>query len=327
MKKILILGAGTWGLSLAKVLADNNIVTVWSALENEITNLKKDKKIKNISGVVLPDNITFTTDISLCTESDFIIIAVPSLYVRSTIEKAKPFIKDQIIVNVAKGIEPHTLMTMTDIILDELGEANVVALSGPTHAEEVAINLPTTIVAAASDLNIANEVVALFKNTCMRVYTNSDVKGVEICGALKNIIALSAGISDGIGYGDNIKAAIMTRGIAEIRRLGLALGCNDATFSGLAGIGDLIVTASSKHSRNNNCGNLIGKGYSVKDAISEVGMVVEGINALPAAVTLSKKYNIDMPITLAVNEIVINGADVKETVKALLDRPNKEETK
>ena len=258
--------------------------------------------------------------------------AVPSVFVRSTTAKARPYIREgQIIVDVAKGMEPGTLYTMTEVIADELKKENgpkdvkLVALSGPTHAEEVALDLPTTIVSACEDEAAAELVQEIFSNTCMRVYTNPDVKGVELSGALKNVIALGVGISTGLGYGDNARAALITRGIAEIARLGVAMGCNIHTFAGLAGIGDLIVTATSMHSRNNRAGILIGKGESPEQAVKEVGMVVEGINALPAAMELAEKYQVEMPIVQTVNAIVKEGMSAGEALRSLMSRDRKNE--
>lgn len=325
MKNIVILGAGTWGIALAKTLAlAGNKVTVWSALKNEVEQLNNSYKHTKLPGIDIPRSVVFTDDLEALKRCEYIIVAVPSVYVRSTVVKICPYISGQIIISVAKGIEKDTLMTMTEVIENELGKVNVVALSGPTHAEEVALEMPTTIVAAASDLSIANKVVSLFEDTCLRVYTNIDIRGVELCGALKNIIALASGIASGLGYGDNIKAALITRGISEIRRLGIEMGCLEQTFSGLAGIGDLIVTSTSIHSRNFKCGYLIGQGYTVDDAINKVGMVVEGINALPAAISLSALHNVEMPITSAMNSIVA-GVNVNSVVKSLLLRPKKEE--
>jgi glycerol-3-phosphate dehydrogenase (NAD(P)+) len=279
--------------------------------------------------MVIPPEILFTKDMeSVCTGKDILLFAVPSPFVRSTAQKAAPYIRGgQIIVDVAKGIEERTLLTMTQIIAQELKDDSVklVALSGPTHAEEVARDLPTTIVSACEDEDAAKAVQDIFFNTCMRVYTNGDVLGVELCGAMKNIIALAAGISTGLGYGDNAKAALITRGIAEIARLGEAMGCNPQTFGGLAGIGDLIVTATSIHSRNNRCGMLLGKGVAPDEAVKQVGMVVEGINALPAAMRLAEKYRIEMPIVEAVNAIVNLGAAPMDTVKMLMGRDKKPE--
>ena len=329
MSNIGILGAGTWGIALARMLAnDNHNVTVWSAIPSEIDELNKTHIHKNLPGVDIPVSINFTKDIQVvCFNKEVILFAVPSTFVRSIANKVKPYIKeDQIIVDVAKGIEAETLKTMSQVIHDELGDnAKIVALSGPTHAEEVAKDIPTMIVSACEDLDTAEKIQDIFMNTCMRVYTNVDVLGVELCGALKNIIALASGICSGLGYGDNTCAALITRGMAEITRLGKKMGCMEQTFSGLAGIGDLIVTATSKHSRNNKCGYLIGQGMLPQEAIKEVGMVVEGINALPAAMRLQKLYHVDMPIVNAVNEVINNSANPKDTVKSLMERDKRSE--
>ena len=330
MKQIGVLGAGTWGMALARMLCiSGHDVTVWSAISREVDEFSATRRHPNLPGMVIPDAIRFTKDMQqVCTGKDILLFAVPSPFVRSTARSAAPYIRDgQIIVDVAKGIEASTLLTMTGIIADELKNDNVklVALSGPTHAEEVAKDMPTTIVSACEDQQTADLVQDVFWGTCMRVYTNNDVLGVELCGAMKNIIALAAGISTGLGCGDNTKAAIITRGIAEIARLGTAMGCCEQTFGGLAGIGDLIVTATSVHSRNNRCGMMLGQGVKSEEAIRRVGMVVEGINALPAAMALAEKYGVEMPIVEAVNDIVHNGADPKDTVRQLMGRDKKPE--
>jgi glycerol-3-phosphate dehydrogenase (NAD(P)+) len=334
MKKIAVLGAGTWGVALARMLANtNNEVTVWSAVAKEIEFLSQNHKHPNLPNSVIPNTIEYTLDIeSACKDKDIIIFAVASIYVRSTAKTVAKYINDsQIVIDVAKGIEDNSLLMMTQVIEQEFKNYNqhnktsIVALSGPTHAEEVALDLPTTIVSASNDINAAQIVQDVFTNTCMRVYTNEDVKGVELCGALKNIIALASGISSGLGYGDNATAAIITRGIAEISRLGLAMGCNLQTFLGLAGIGDLIVTATSKHSRNNKAGRLIGSGVSPKEAIKQVGLVVEGVNALPAAKELAKKYNVDMPIVFMVDAVINETVSPTVAVDKLMAREKKSE--
>lgn len=329
MASIGILGAGTWGIALARMLTNcGHQVTVWSALPDEIDSLASTRIQKNLPDMVIPEETVFTKKIEeACVSKDIVLFAVPSVFVRTTARSAKPFLPEgQIIVDVAKGIEPDTLFTMTQVIENEVGKPlHAVALSGPTHAEEVARDLPTTIVSACRDLSIAEKVQDVFMNSCLRVYTNPDVLGVELCGAVKNIIALAAGVSAGLGYGDNTKAALITRGMAEITRLGLSMGCREQTFSGLAGIGDLVVTATSRHSRNNRCGELLGKGVPARDAIREVGMVVEGINAIPATLQLARKYHVSMPITEAVNEIVNNGKDPKDTVAMLMGRKKQSE--
>lgn len=328
--KIGVLGAGTWGVALARMLSlASHEVTVWSAIEQEIDELSATRKHKNLPDVELPESISYTKEIQdVCTQKDILLLAVPSPFVRATARKIAPFISDgQIIADVAKGIEEETLYTMTEIIADELRNPNIrlVALSGPTHAEEVVKDLPTTIVSASKDAEAARFVQQVFTTPCMRVYTNDDVLGVEICGALKNIIALASGIALGFGCGDNTKAALITRGIAEISRLGLAMGCREQTFGGLAGIGDLIVTATSLHSRNLRCGMLLGQGVSAKEATQRVGMVVEGLNALPAALSLSKKYNVEMPIIDTVDAVVSGKVAVADAIRALMSRDLKSE--
>lgn len=325
MKKIGVLGAGTWGMALARMLCvSGHNVSVWSALKNEVEEFATTRRHPNLPGMEIPAEIAFTGDIAeICKDKDILLFAVPSPFVRATARSAAPYIPDgQIIVDVAKGIEASTLMTMTQIIADELKNPTVklVALSGPTHAEEVARDLPTTIVSACEDLTVAEFVQDVFFNTCMRVYTNEDVLGVELSGAMKNIIALASGIAVGLGYGDNTKAALMTRGIAEIARLGGAMGCNPQTFLGLAGIGDLIVTATSVHSRNNRCGMLLGQGVKPQDAIKQVGMVVEGVNALPAAMRLAQQYGVELPIMATVNDVVNGAITPDQAVSYLMSR-------
>ena len=333
-----VLGAGTWGIALARHLSLNgHDVCVWSALEQEIDELGFTRKHKNLPGMEIPQEIRFEKSLEKTltentgAERRVIVFAVPSIFVRNTAKSAAPFLKDSdIVVDVAKGIEEGTLLTMTGIIKDELEKAGtvvggVVALSGPTHAEEVARDIPTTIVSASKDEASAIAVQEVFSGRCMRVYTNDDVLGVELCGAVKNIIALACGISTGLGYGDNTKAAIMTRGMAEIVRLGTAMGASEKTFYGLAGMGDLIVTATSVHSRNNRCGMLIGQGHSLEEAKSMVGMVVEGINALPAVMELAAKYEVEMPIIEVIGDVVFNGADPHASVDRLMGRVQKAE--
>lgn len=329
MSTIGILGAGTWGIALARMLNNcGHNVTVWSAISNEIDILEKTRKHNNLPGMIIPEAIIFTTDIQdVCCGKELLLFAVSSLYVRSTAKAAAHFIvQNQIIVDVAKGLEPDTSYTMTQVIRDEMRTpVSLVALSGPTHAEEVAKDIPTTIVSACEDMNVAMRVQDIFMNSCLRVYTNPDVEGVELCGAVKNIIALAAGIATGLGCGDNTKAALITRGMAEITRLGKAMGCYEQTFSGLAGIGDLIVTATSQHSRNNRCGELIGKGMSIQTAIESIGMVVEGINAIPGTLQLAHKYKVSMPISEAVNEVINRGLPPREMMNILMNREKRSE--
>ena len=331
---ITVLGSGTWGIALAKVLSQNgNNVIVWSKFPEETDKLSRTRTAQNLPGIRIPDGIRFTSDPEEAIEkTDFIINAVPSVYVRPTVSVFSKVIKgNSVWINASKGLESDTLMTLTEVIEDEMGKNGAVkpgtiALSGPTHAEEVAQDMPTLIVAAGDDTRLTSMVQSLFEGSCIRPYTNLDKRGVQICGALKNVEALAVGIARGLGYGDNTRAAMITRGMEEIRRLGLEMGCNERTFFGLAGIGDLIVTATSNHSRNNRAGMLIGQGRTPQQALQEVGMVVEGVNALPAAIRLCEKYNMDMPLIRAVQEVVLNGADPREIVTDLMGRKFKQES-
>ena len=327
-KRIVILGAGTWGVALSRTFSRNgHDVTVWSKFLQEIEQLNRTRTHPNLPGMVIPDTVSFTNDLSVCADCDALLFAVPSVFVRETAERVLPFLSDhQLIIDVAKGIEADTLLTMTQIIGSVLQEKHprLVALSGPTHAEEVALDMPTSIVAAGHQAD-ATLVQDLLMNTCMRTYTNRDVLGVELCGALKNIVALASGISAGLGYGDNSRAALITRGMVEITRLGVAMGCLEQTFYGLAGIGDLIVTATSQHSRNNRCGLLIGQGMTPADAVRQVGMVVEGVNAIPAAVQLSQRYGVEMPIIAGMDAIINRGVAPADIALALMTRQKKPE--
>ncbi len=331
MEKIAILGAGTWGTALAKTLHQNgNRITLWSALASEVETLSMTRTHPNLPGMRLPDGVDLTTDLEKAISgADILVFAVASPYIRTTAKNAAPFITEgQIIVDVAKGLEAATHMTLTEVIADEVQRPHIplVSLSGPTHAEEVANDMPTAIVAASADLSTAKRIQAAFSGDVLRVYTNMDIKGVEICGALKNIIALAVGISDGLGYGDNAKAALITRGMAEITRLGTKLGGRQRTFESLAGIGDLIVTCTSRHSRNNRAGNLIGQGKTAEEAVKEVGMVVEGIHALPAAMELSAQYGVEMPLCAMVSEILRGNVAASDALRLLMARELKTET-
>jgi len=332
MTKIAVFGAGTWGIALARLLAVNGRdVTVWSAIPTELKSLSTTHRHPNLPGMELPSSMHYTADIAeACTGKDILLFAVPSPFVRATAKKAAPYIPDgQLIVEVAKGIEDKTLMTMSEIIEDELARqkrtARVVALSGPTHAEEVARDMPTLIVAASEEEEAAKAVQKAFSTPTFRVYANTDRRGTELGGAVKNVIALAVGIALGLGYGDNAKAALITRGNAELARLGAAMGCKAETFSGLSGMGDLIVTCTSMHSRNLHAGMLLGRGKTAEEAKAEVGQVVEGINALPAACRLAKKYKVDMPIVQSVDAILNGRLAASNALAALMCRDLKRE--
>lgn len=308
MAEIGMIGAGSWGTALTWLLTNNgHHVTVWSALDAEIEMLKKDREQKSkLPGVILSEDTRFTTDLKAAVEGkDLLVLAVPSPFTRSTAARLKDVVEDgQIIVNVAKGIEENTLMTLSQIIEEEVPQAEVAVLSGPSHAEEVGKGLPTVIVAGAKHKETAEYIQNIFMNEVFRVYASPDVLGIEIGAALKNVVALAAGIADGLGYGDNTKAALITRGITEIARLGIKMGGHFETFCGLSGIGDLIVTCASMHSRNRRAGILIGKGYTMEEAMDEVKMVVEGVYSAKAAMTLAEKYEVQLPIIEQVNEVL-----------------------
>jgi len=328
--RISVLGAGTWGTALAILLSNNgHEVTLWSKLQREIDSLRSDRtKIPNLPGSVLPDNIQLTYELQeALIEPDIIVFAVASPYTRETAHAVYEYVKPgQIIVNVGKGIEEKTLYTLTEIISDEIPDADVAVLSGPSHAEEVSRLIPTTCVVGAKTLQTAKIIQDAFMSESFRVYTSPDVVGIELGGSLKNVIALAAGMADGLGFGDNTKAALMTRGIAEISRLGVKMGGRIETFSGLSGIGDLIVTCSSIHSRNRNAGYYIGQGMSVKDAMEKVAQVVEGVYSAKAALALARKYEVNMPIVEQVNHILFDDKSVKAAVADLLLRDKTHES-
>ena len=326
MAKIGVIGSGTWGTAIAVLLNNNgHKVDLWSAIPAEIEEMKETLKHKNLPEVTLPETICYTTDLEAAMEDkDILVLSVPSVFVRGTAKRMKEFCKEgQIIVDVAKGIEENTLMTMTQIIKDEIPQCEPVALSGPSHAEEVSRGLLTTCVAGSHKKEIAEYVQSVFMSPAFRVYTSPDVLGIEIGAALKNVIALAAGIADGYGCGDNTKAALITRGIAEISRLGTAMGGKSQTFSGLTGIGDLIVTCASMHSRNRRAGILIGKGYTMDEAMTEVQMVVEGVYSAKAALALAKKYDVPMPIVEQVNAVLFENKPAKDAVAELMLRDKK----
>lgn len=323
MEKIGVIGSGTWGTAIAVLLNNNgHQVDLWSAIPSEIEEMERTHKHKNLPEVTLPDSIRFTADLKTAMEGkDLLVLAVPSVYVRSTAKRMQEFCPEgQIIVDVAKGIEEDTLSTMTTIIKEEIPQCEPAALSGPSHAEEVSRGLPTTCVAGSHKKAVAEYIQSVFMSPVFRVYTSPDVLGIEVGAALKNVVALAAGIADGLGYGDNTKAALITRGIAEIARLGTAMGGKFQTFTGLTGIGDLIVTCASMHSRNRRAGILIGKGYTMEEAMKEVQMVVEGVYSAKAALALSKKYDVPMPIVEEVNQVLFEGKSAKEAVTDLMMR-------
>lgn len=329
MKKVSVIGAGSWGSALAVLLANNgNEVTLWSHDKQEVDMLMKEREQKDkLPGVKLPDNVKVSGDLEeTLSGKDVIVMAVPSPVVRSMAERMAPFIKEgQVIVNVAKGIEDETFKTLTEIIEEEIPGAVVCVLSGPSHAEEVGRKLPTTCVVGAKKESVAVMLQDLFMNEVFRVYTSPDIMGIELGGALKNVIALAAGVTDGLGYGDNTKAALMTRGIAELTRLGVALGGQIETFTGLTGIGDLIVTCTSVHSRNRKAGLLMGQGYSPKEAMDEVKMVVEGVYSAKTALGLAKRKHVNVPIIEEVNRVLFEEKDPREAVADLLLRERKKE--
>ncbi len=322
--KISVIGAGTWGTALTILLANKgHEVRLWSKVSSEIEKLKQDRtQVTNLPGAVLPDSVELITDVNRATaDNDLMVFAVASPYVRKTAHELSDYIKDnQVIVNVAKGIEEGSLMTLSEVIKQELPQADIAVLSGPSHAEEVSRGIPTTCVIGAEKKETANMIQDTFMTENFRVYTSPDIIGIELGASLKNVIALAAGMADGLGFGDNTKAALMTRGIAEIGRLGIKMGGKLETFSGLSGVGDLFVTCMSKHSRNRNAGYLIGKGSTVREAMDEVKQVVEGVHSAKAALALAKKYNVSMPIVEQVNEILFEDKPVKIAVTDLLLR-------
>ncbi|WP_394923950.1 NAD(P)H-dependent glycerol-3-phosphate dehydrogenase [uncultured Robinsoniella sp.] len=327
MVKIGVIGAGSWGTALAVLLHKNgHEVTIWSIIKEEVEMLREKRQHESkLPGVVIPNDITITNDLKeSMSEKDILVLAVPSPFTRSTCKMMKEYITPgQIVMNVAKGIEENTLFTLTDIMEEELPGIDAAVLSGPSHAEEVGRGLPTTCVVGAHSKKTAEYLQNIFISPVFRVYTSPDMLGIELGGALKNVIALAAGTADGLGYGDNTKAALITRGIAEISRLGMKMGGKPETFFGLTGIGDLIVTCASVHSRNRKAGYLIGKGYTMQEAMDEVKMVVEGVYSAKAAMGLAKKYDIELPIIEQVNKVLFEGKNAAEAVNELMQRDKK----
>lgn len=327
--KIAVIGSGSWGCAAAILLANKGYdVYLWSWQQAETDRLNSDRENKEVlPGKHFPDNIICSHDMDFCVEgADLIVTVVPSIATRSTAKQlAKCVLKGQIIVNLSKGLEDGTLLTLSQVYREEISDAKIAVMSGPSHAEEVSIGLPTVNVAASPDGEAARYIQKIFTSENFRVYTSSDILGVELGGAIKNVIALCSGISDGIGYGDNTRAALITRGIAEISRLGVAMGAKAETFAGLSGIGDLIVTCTSMHSRNHRAGILLGKGHTLAETLSEVQMVVEGVNTARAAYELSKKYNVSMPIVEQAYKILFENKNAKDAVCELMSRNPKAE--
>lgn len=329
MGKVSVLGAGTWGTALAILLANKGIdVTIWTKIEKEAKALEENRKdVKNLPGAQLPEQVKITLDLEeACKDKEVIVMAVASPYVRATAHSASPYIKkDQIIVNVSKGIEDGTLYTLSEVLKDEIPQGDIAVLSGPSHAEEVSRGIPTTIVVGAQTQHTAKIIQDIFMTDVFRVYISPDIIGIELGASLKNVIALAAGIVDGLGFGDNTKAALMTRGITEISRLGITMGGKLETFAGLSGIGDLFVTCTSIHSRNWKAGNLMGQGKTMDEAMKEVNQVVEGVNSAKAALALAKKYNVEMPIVEQINRVLFEGKTTKDAVTDLLMRDRRME--
>lgn len=329
MSNIGIIGAGAWGIAIAKLLENNgHKLTIFSAITSEIDMLKEFNELTDkLPGTILSQETKYTTDIEEAVkDKDILVLAVASPYTKKTSALMAPFIKDgQIIVNVSKGIDDESLMTLSEVIESQIPNANVCVMSGPSHAEEVAKGLPTTIVVGSKNKDSALLLQEVFMSDVFRVYISSDVKSIELGAALKNVVALAAGIADGLGYGDNTKAALITRGIAEITRLGIVMGGRIETFYGLTGIGDLIVTCASVHSRNRRAGILIGQGMSYEEATKEVKQVVEGVYAARAGLALAKKYNVNVPIIEEVNKILFENANPADAVKELMERERKVE--
>jgi glycerol-3-phosphate dehydrogenase (NAD(P)+) len=327
MKNIAIIGSGTWGVALAIHLSKKgNKIKIWSFSEEEANTLNTERKCKFLPEAVIDENITCYTDMKTVIDgSDIILHVTPSKFVRETIKKYEKYVTNQPVIMCSKGFEADTLCTLSQVIEQEMPNVKYGIFSGPSHAEEVSLGIPTAIVIASKDVDIQDMVQQLFMNEKMRVYTSDDVTGVELGGALKNIIAFCAGIATEINLGDNTFAALVSRGLVELTRLGMAMGGKHDTFYGLSGLGDLIVTCMSEHSRNRRAGRLIGKGYTIEEAKKEIGMVIESIDNIEVAYKLSKKYNIEMPIVNAVYDILYNGLEPSKAVTLLMTRDKKSE--
>lgn len=327
MKKVAIIGSGSWGVALAIHLAKlGNQVKIWSFMKEEADLINNEKKCKFLPDITIPEGIICTTSYEeAIQDTDFILHVTPSKFTRNTVREYKEFVTNQTIVICTKGFEKETLSTLDDVIKEEIPNVKLAVLSGPSHAEEVSKEVPTAMVIASEDMKIADELRDVFMNENLRVYTSDDIKGVELGGALKNIIAFCAGVAAGLNLGDNTFAALITRGLCEMSRLGIALGGKHDTFYGLTGLGDLIVTCLSEHSRNRTAGKLMGQGKSLEEAREQIGMVIEGVDNIEVAYELSKKYNVDMPIVNAVYAMLYKGLDPKEGVKLLMTRDKKAE--
>lgn len=326
--KIAVVGGGGWGTALALLLLENgNDVTLWSFSEREAETLRQTRENPLLKGVPIAEGLRLTSDLSCVSGTDMVVLATPSFAVRETAKKLAPLLDPKtVLVSVSKGIENGTFLRMTEVILQETGGANVVAaLSGPSHAEEVGRGVPTAVVSACPDLAVAEWVQDVFMSERFRVYASDDITGVELAAALKNVVALCAGCCDGLGYGDNTKAMLMTRGLTEMARLGERMGGRKETFAGLAGMGDLIVTCTSMHSRNRRAGILIGQGVEVHEAMKQVGAVVEGYYAAAAGYAMSRKFGVEMPITEAAYNVLYNGAPIDGVLKMLMTRKKKHE--
>ncbi len=327
MKKISIVGSGSWGVALGIYLAgQGHEVKIWSFSEEERDLINNEKKCKFLPKAVIPDGVFCSTDMKEVLEGTELILHVtPSKFTRNVIQQYKPFIKDQGVIICSKGFEADTLKTLDDVAREELPNTKIGVLSGPSHAEEVSVLIPTALVVASEDKALSDMVVDIFKSDKMRMYTSKDVKGVELGGALKNIIAFCAGVAAGLGLGDNTFAALLTRGLVELSRLGVALGGNKDTFYGLTGLGDLIVTCGSMHSRNRRAGMLIGQGKTIEETRKEVGMTIESIDNIEVAYKLAKIHNIEVPIINIVYRVLYDNLDPREAVTMLMTRDLKEE--
>ena len=329
MAKINIIGSGGWGTANAILLANNgHDVLLWSYKDEERANLELYRENKPfLPGVAIPDKVKFTSDISQCGKADLIVIAVPSHAVRSTAGMLAPYVEQgQLILNISKGFDEVTRERLSSVIASEIPQALVASMSGPSHAEEVALGMPTTNVVACDHEDSAKYIQDLYMSPKFRVYITDDIVGLELGGSLKNIIALAAGICDGLGYGDNTKAALMTRGLVEITRLGVKLGAKPETFSGLTGVGDLIVTCTSMHSRNRRAGILIGRGKSAEEAQREINMTVEGVRACYSAYELAREHGVEMPIVEAIYKVLKGEISASEATELLMGRARKHET-